>query len=177
MMEKLTWTEANETVKQYKRYFNRANISAADLMQLQESAVIIMTEEKKRGGRVYETEKKEISAREFMNNLTWIGFFQARVYRNYSMIGNSIYKMTYVSPDGKESRTLHFDFKRCDSWRSLVSNPSHALKEAGYREKDCMDNCKRAEIEYSAGHELVHIYHKDNEHACTWDNITGRFVG
>lgn len=62
MMEKLTWTEANETVKQYKRYFTRANISAADLMQLQESAIIIMTEEKKRNGRVYETEKKEISA-------------------------------------------------------------------------------------------------------------------
>lgn len=177
MMEKLTWTEANETVKQYKRYFTRANVSAADLMQLQESAIIISMEEKKRNGRVYETEKKEISAREFMNNLTWIGFFQARVYRRYSMIGNVIYKMTYVSPDGTESRTIHYEFKGFSSWRSLVSNPSHALKEAGYREKDIMENCKYAEIEISGGHELVHIYHKDNEHSCTWDNITGKFVG
>ena len=176
-MEKLTWTEANETVKQYKRYFNRANISATDIMRLQDSYIIIETIEKKRNGKTYETEKKEISAREFMNNLTWIGFFEARVYRNYSFIGNVIYKMTYVSPDKKESRSIHYQFIKRNNWRALVTDPRKAYAAVGYREKDCMDNCKYCKKEYSTGHELVYIYHNDGEHSCIWDNITGKFVG
>ena len=174
----LTFQEVTETLRQYRKEFKKANISDTVIMALQDHYTIVETIQKKRNGRVYETEKKKITARQFMNELTWIGFFKARVYRNYSMIGNVIYKMVYVSPSGDESRAIHYSFIKDDPhWVSYVSDPTKAYKDAGFRERDCMDNCKNSYVEYSTGHELVHILHKDGEHGCIWDNITMRFVG
>lgn len=174
----LNYEIVSSVTKQYRNEFKKANIFDTDIMALNDHHYeIVETIEKKRNGKTYETKKKVISAEEFMNELTWINWFNARVYKGYSIVGYVIQKMTYVSPDKTESRTIHYDFKRNDSWHALISNPMAARIAAGYREKDCMENCKRAELSYDGGHELVTIYHTDNEHVCVWDNITNKFVG
>lgn len=109
--ERITITEARETVKKYKKEFSRAGIDAFDLLTLQDNFIITEHETKKRNGKPYEVTERTVSAREYMCTLTWIRFFHARVTRNYSEAGNVIYKMTYVSPDKKESRTIRYTYK------------------------------------------------------------------
>lgn len=108
----LNYELVSSVTKQYRNEFKKANISDTDIMALNDHYEIIETIEKKRNGKTYETKKKVISAEGFMNELTWINWFNARVYKGYSMIGYVIQKMTYVSPDKKESRTVHYEFKR-----------------------------------------------------------------
>ena len=111
MTDPITLAEAQETVKQYKKEFTRANISPFDLLALQDHFTITEKLTKKRNGKIYEIKENIIDARKFMCSLTWIGFFHARVTRNYSPAGNVIYKISYISPDKTESRIIRYTYE------------------------------------------------------------------
>lgn len=176
MENTLNYSNVLETVKRYRKEFKRANVDASDIIALNDY-IITETEQKKRNGKTYETIKKVISAENYMNNVTWITFFNARVTKSYTYVGYVMTGMSYKSPDGKESRTISWNFEQKNNWRSLVLNPNKCLQLAGFREKDVLNNCAYAVKNYDGGHEIITVYHTDGIHYIQWDNTYGKYTG
>lgn len=109
-----------------------------------------------------------VSLEAYNNFITSIPFFNnfggkayCRAKWAYTSVAYVPTEVVTVSPD---ATTKHVDrFEIISFPRSIAEN------EAGFRERDCLENAIKCEIQSDGEHRLFTFYHKDGEHAATFD--------
>ena len=91
----------NYVIWRHEDSFRRANVDSSTIRCL-EGCTITETEEKFINGKKYAEKTETITAGNYMNNITWINFFHARVTKSYTFAGYIMTGMSFRSPDGKE---------------------------------------------------------------------------
>ena len=149
------------------------------------SCVILRTRDtytRKEGARSWPKTAKQdkideyVPASHYQNFITAIPFFNnfgghayCRASWEYTTDGYLPTTVTTVSPDGTVKHVDHFDFVPCSLY--------YAKRDAGFRERDVLDNCATVEATLENGHRLLTFTHRDGEHTATWDETYKRWVG
>lgn len=97
----LNQDEIYRLTKMYKSAFKRANVDGCTLRTL-EGYTITETKEHFKNNRKISVSTEVIPTEHYMNSITWIDFFHARLTKSYTFAGYIMTGMSYRSPDGTE---------------------------------------------------------------------------
>lgn len=119
-----------------------------------------------------ETKTKIVTCEFYTNFVQSVPFFShwgtCRAYSDYTTFGYIPHRIVSICPM-KET-------KHVDSFSFIYFPRSRALRDAGFREKDVLENVSHFDISIAGERKIYNFYHKDGEHSASYDITNHKWV-
>lgn len=105
-----TYQEFYQLVSSYKKSFDKCNVTASRLMDLQNNYTITETYTHKAGRKVIEKKTENVTAEFYANVISGCSFFNDRVSKAYTMAGYIAVRFSAKNPYANETVIREYTF-------------------------------------------------------------------